>query len=115
MVGWVCTQATPAKREHLRYSPFLSCNYWDPSHDTCTAECRAEWGDATTREEVWRLFEAAPGPVGYSPKIVPGWDSPSAPAFGVLRLEPWRLRVFPGDVLLGKRDKSSVLNWVSQT
>jgi hypothetical protein len=51
---------------------------------------------------VWELFRNAPPPVGYNPAIVPGWDSPTAPAFAALRLEPWRLRVFPGSVLLGQ-------------
>lgn len=111
LIGWVCTGPGSAKAAHLEHSPFLSCNYWDPSHDTCTAECRASWGNEADRERVWQLFESAPPPVGFSPKIVPGWDHPQAPAFGVLRLEPWRLRVFPGEVLLGKRPKSDVLTW----
>ncbi len=38
-------------------------------------------------------------PVGYDPTIIPGWDSPTSPAFAVLRLTPYRLRVQPGTVM----------------
>lgn len=52
----------------------------------------------------------APEPVGYDPAIVPPWkDGPLSPAFAVLRLKPWRLRVFPGSVLLG--GGGDVLTW----
>ena len=44
-----------------------------------------------------------------APAIVPAWTSPTAGAFAALRLEPWRLRVFPGSVLLGQGGE--VLNW----
>lgn len=58
---------------------------------------------------VWDLFLDGPEPVGYDPTIVPAWTSPTADAFAVLRLEPWRLRVFPGSVLMGQGGE--VLNW----
>ncbi|MEZ4867225.1 MAG: pyridoxamine 5'-phosphate oxidase family protein [Caldilineaceae bacterium] len=110
LVGWIATGATPIKRAHLQASPYLSLNYWTPTHDTCVAECRAAWTlDDETRTMVWNLFATGPEPVGYNPAIVPGWDSPTAPAFAVLRLEPWRLRVFPGTVLLGQGGE--VLTW----
>lgn len=98
------------KRAHLGANPYVSLNYWSPSHDTCTAECRAALSfDDETRTMVWDLFRTAPEPVGYDPAIVPGWDSPTSEAFAALRLEPWRLRVFPGSVLLG--EGGEVLNW----
>jgi hypothetical protein len=57
---------------------------------------------------VWDLFLNAPPPLGYNPRIVPPWESPTCDAFAVLRLEPWRLRVFPGTVLAGS---GTVLKW----
>ena len=103
LVGWIATRPTPVKRAHLKASPYVSLNYWTPTHDTCVAECRATWAfDDETRTAVWTRFVNAPEPVGYNPTIVPGWDSPTAAAFAVLRLAPWRLRVFPGSVLMGK-------------
>lgn len=114
LVGWIATGPTPTKRAHLAAHPFVSLNYWAPSHDTCVAECRAAWAfDDATRTMVWNLFRDAPPPVGYDPAIVPGWDGPTAPAFAALRLEPWRLRVFPGSVLLGQG--GSVLTWQAST
>jgi hypothetical protein len=110
LTGWIATGPTPVKRENLDHSPFVSLNYWQPSHDTCTADCRATWHlDLRTRAAVWDLFEHGPAPVGYDPAIIPGWDSPESPGFAVLRLEPFRVRVFPGTVLLGQGGE--VLHW----
>lgn len=111
LVGWIGTGPTSVKRAHLEASPYVSLNYWQPSHDTCAADCRVSWGfDDETRTMVWNLFASAPPPVGYDPAIVPAWGgSPTSEAFAVLRLEPWRLRVFPGTVLMGQGGE--VLNW----
>ena len=110
LVGWIGTGPTPTKRSHLKASPFMSVNYWTPSHDTCVAECRASWAfDDETRIMVWNLFANAPQPVGYDPAIVPAWGRPTSDTFAVLRLDPWRLRVFPGSVLLGQGGQ--VLSW----
>lgn len=110
LTGWIGTGPTPLKRAHLAHSPHLSLNYWTPTHDTCTAECAAEWAfDDGTRTRVWNLFRNAPAPVGYDPAMIPGWTDPTCDAFAALRLEPWRLRVFPGTVLLGQG--GDVLTW----
>ena len=110
LIGWIGTGPTLTKREHLEASPYLSLNYWDSSHDTCVAECRAEWRfDLETRKQIWDGYKAAAPPLGYDPAIIPTWDSPSSDSFAVLRLEPWRLRVFPGSVLLAQQGE--VLVW----
>ena len=101
LTGWIATGPTPIKRAHLEASPYLSCNYWAPTQDTCMAECRAEWAfDDATRRMVWDLFANAPAPVGYDPAIIPGWDDASSPTFAALKLDPWRLRVMPGTALM---------------
>ncbi len=112
LVGWVGTMATPTKRAHLEHSSYASCGYWAPSHDYCIAECRAELLlDDETRTEVWNRFKNTPEPLGYDPGGigVPGWDSPTSPAFAALRLTPWRLRVFPGSITRG--EGGEVLIW----
>ncbi len=110
LTGWIATGPTPAKRAHLAHSSYIACNYWSSSHDTCLAECEADWKfDDETRTEVWDRFVNGPAPVGYDPSIVPGWDSPTSDNFAVLELRPWRLRVFPGSVLLGQG--GDVLSW----
>ncbi|HSK23569.1 MAG TPA: pyridoxamine 5'-phosphate oxidase family protein [Egicoccus sp.] len=109
--GWVATAPTPVKRAHLDHSPYVSVNYWDPHQDVATAECAASWHlDDATCERVWELFVTGPEPVGYDPSIVPAWTSPRADAFAVLRLEPWRLRVFPAAAGTGAAE---VLVWGS--
>ena len=86
------------------------CNYWTPAQDTCLAECRATWAfDSETRRSVWNSFKEAAAPVGYDPAMIPGWDSSDSDSFAALRLDPWRLRVFPGSVLLGQGGE--VLTW----
>ena len=65
--------------------------------------------DLETRERVWNLLKNGPEPVGYDPAIIPGWNQPSDDAFAALRLDPWRLRVFPGSVLMGQGGE--VLTW----
>jgi Pyridoxamine 5'-phosphate oxidase len=110
LVGWVGTSPTPLKRAHLKANSYMSVNYWSPTHDTCVAECAANWAfDNETRTIVWNLFLNTPEPLGYNPRIIPAWESPTCDAFAAIRLDPWRLRVFPGSVLLGKGGK--VLTW----
>ncbi|MAT83921.1 MAG: pyridoxamine 5-phosphate oxidase [Gammaproteobacteria bacterium] len=108
--GWIATGPTPTKRAHLAASPYLSLNYWEPGQDTCVAECRAEWAfDEATRRQVWEAFKQAPAPVGYDPAMIPGWDGPTSDTFAALHLTPWRLRVFPGSLLMGQGGE--VLTW----
>jgi hypothetical protein len=108
--GFIATGPTPLKRKHLAASPYMSLNYWAPSQDTCVAECRVDWAfDDATRKAVWQRFVEAPSPVGYDPAMIPGWDGPTADAFAALELKPWRLRVFPGSVLM--RQEGEVLTW----
>lgn len=110
LVGWIGTSPTAVKRAHLQVSPYMSLNYWSPSQDTCVADCRAAWAfDDETRTMVWNLYANGPEPVGYDPAVIPGWDSPTSAAYAALRLEPWRLRVFPGTVLTGQGGE--VLTW----
>jgi len=102
LTGVIATGPTPTKRAHLQQSPHVSLSYWAPSQDTCLAECRASLViDDAIRVQVWNAFKQAPAPVGYDPALIPPWkDGPTSPAFAVLKLEPWRLRVMPGSVML---------------
>lgn len=111
LTGIIATGPTPLKRSHLAHSPYLSLTYWDPRHDTATADCRAEWIlDEAGKAEVWRSFAEAPAPVGYDPAIIPVWaDGPRSPAFAGLRLTPDRLRVMPGEMMAG--GPGELLTW----
>ena len=110
LVGWIGTGPTPLKRAHLEAHPFISLNYWAPNQDTCVAECRADWAfDDETCTAVWDKLKNGPAPVGYDPAIIPGWEQASDDAFAALKLTPWRLRVFPGTVLMGQG--GDVLTW----
>ena len=88
LVGRIATDPAGLKRAHVDRVPSVSVHYWDPTHDTCTAECDARFDDRPeARAALWERFASAPEPVGYDPTIIPGWTSPDAPTFGVLVLE----------------------------
>ncbi|TCP49332.1 general stress protein 26 [Tamaricihabitans halophyticus] len=114
LTGWVGSMVTPMKRAHLARNPYVSCNFWDGAevYDTCVAECRAELLlDEESKRAGWELFKNTPEPLGYDPGAVhPDWqDGPSSPAWGVLRLEPWFLRVFPGE--FARTGNGRILQW----
>ena len=107
--GWIATMRTPLKAAHLDANPAVSLTYWDPTQDTCTADCRATWIDDSDKPALWSRFAEGPEPVGYDPAMIPGWDDAASPAFDGLFLEPTRLRVMPGSVLL--EGTGEVLTW----
>ena len=111
LVGWIATGPSPVKRAHLDAHPYVSLNYWNPEHDTCSAECTTEWlPDPADRERVWDMFKHAPAPVGYDPAIVPVWkDGPLIDEFVPLKLAAYRLRVYPGTLLMGQGGE--LLSW----
>jgi hypothetical protein len=116
LVGWVATMPTPIKRAHLAGSPYVSCSYWAPTHDVAIAECRAEIvEDDETRTRIWHLFKETPPPLGYDPGGigVPGWDSPTSPAFAVLKLRPWHLRALRGTLFL-QRGSGAAIAWTER-
>src|SRR5579862_5574608 len=50
-----------------------------------SVDCRATWAfDRDTRTMVWNLFLNAPASLGYDPRIVPAWESPTCDAFAVI-------------------------------
>jgi hypothetical protein len=110
LTGWIATSPLSPKAADLRHQPMLSVTYWDASQDTCTADCQTVW-EETLEEKVagWNRFANGPAPVGYDPKLIPGWTAPDAESFGVLRLTPRWLRVFPGSLLM--RGEGDLLTW----
>jgi hypothetical protein len=116
VVGWVGSAVTPMKLAHLEQTPYVSVNYWDPEHDVATAECRAEmFLDDETRSSVWEKFKALDPPLGYDGATIPMWrDGPTSPAFGALRLDPWRLRVFPASFGRSNGAEGEILTWTRE-
>jgi hypothetical protein len=102
LVGWIATSPRSHKAGDLAANPRLSLTYWAANHDTCTADCDTAWDDSSElRAAGWQRFVDAPAPVGYDPSMIPGWTSPDAPEFGVLRLHPRRLAVMEGTAMVG--------------
>ena len=110
LTGIVATSPQSPKRAHLDAHPHVSFTYWHPNQDTCTAQCHASWDHSDAgRQAGWEALASAPSPVGYDPALIPGWDDPTAPGFGILRVTPWRLRVMPGTVMLAGHGE--ILRW----
>jgi hypothetical protein len=110
LIGWIATGPTPIKKAHLNVSAYVSCNYWASNQDTCVAECHASWvEDLEGKQNIWDKFVNGPAPVGYDPSIIPGWESAGSENFAGLRLDPWRLRVMPGSVMMS--GSGTVLTW----
>ena len=110
LVGWVGTANAGVKGRHLANNSMVSVSYWAPNHDTCVADCRATFhSDAATRAWLWDALKNAPAPLGFDPALIAGWDTPESDAFQALRLDPLRLRVFPGTMLL--KGAGDVLSW----
>ena len=109
LTGWIATSPQSPKAEHLRHQPAISLTYWDATHDTCTADCDTTWEEGDAVQEGWDRFASGPAPVGYDPRLIPGWTSADVAEFGVLRLHPTRLRVMPGSVMT--TGQGSVLTW----
>lgn len=110
MTGWIATFPNSPKAADLAHESRVTVTYWSPEQDTCTADCDTEWETSDEQRSVaWNRFANGPEPVGYDPAMIPGWTSAESPDFGVLRLEPSRLRVFPGTMLL--QGTGEVLTW----
>lgn len=111
LTGWIATSPASLKAKHLAHEPTISLTYWDPTQDTCSAECSVRWVEGDERAHVWDRFANGPEPVGYDPAIIPGWDDADSPGFGAIELTPIRLRLMPGSVLL--TGQGEVLTWAS--
>ena len=110
LTGWIATSPSSPKAADLAHEPRVSITYWASDHDTCTADCDSLWEtDPADRAAGWRRFVEGPAPVGYDPSIIPGWASPESPGFGILRLEPVRLRVMPGSLMMA--GTGELLRW----
>ncbi len=110
MVGWILTSPGSPKAADLNAHPQISLTYWDPTQDTCSAECNVVWElDDAGKRAGWKRFAEAPAPVGYNPAIIPPWTGPEVEAFGVLRVEPYRLRLMDGSFMA--TGKGSQLSW----
>ncbi len=100
--GWLGTFRTPVKEAHLAGNPQAAFSYWSPAQNTVAADVTAAWvDDPRTRKHVWDLYRyGSPPGAGYDPSAY--WKGHADPAFQVLRLEPWRVRVLRGrDLVTG--------------
>lgn len=92
--GWIATGRHTLKTKHLARNRHMSLTYWDPKHEQIHAEVVAEWDDGiASKRRIWDLYKNTPPPLGYDPAMI--WpNGPEDPAFGLLKLTPWRIHLF---------------------
>jgi general stress protein 26 len=101
--GWILTARQSAKAKDLAHNPMVSCAYWDQDQEQVHADCRTTWEESLAeKRRLWDLFKSTPPPVGYDPGLFfPG--GPEDPAFGLLKLAPWRIELWSlNDLMTGK-------------
>lgn len=92
LTGWIATGRHSFKGKHLAENPYVSLSYWDAQQGLAYADCVAAWEDsAAERQRVWELYESMPPPYGYDPGMI--WSGPDDPAYGLLKLTPWRIEL----------------------
>jgi general stress protein 26 len=90
--GWIATGRQSFKAKHIAHNPHLSLSYWDPAHEQVHAECHAEWeDDPAEKARLWEFYKATPPPLGYD--LAMFWQDAEDPAYGLLRLSPWRIEI----------------------
>ncbi len=98
VVGWIATGRSSLKAKHIAYNPHVSLAYVKDPLKPVYAECRAEWvDDPAQKQRIWTLFQTTPPPLGYD--LAPFFGSLNSPAYGVLKLTPWRVEM--GDLFGG--------------
>jgi general stress protein 26 len=91
-VGWMWTRLNSPKVKHLEYNPHVSLAYVADIVNPVYAECTIAWEtDPVVKQHVWDFIANTPEPLGYN--IQAFYQSPDNPAFGLLKLTPWRLEV----------------------
>lgn len=90
--GWIATHRRSFKNRHLADSPYVSLAYVADITKPVYVDGVAAWADdPADKQRVWNLFANAPAPLGYDP--APFFVAPDHPAFGVLKVTPWRIGV----------------------
>ncbi len=91
-VGWITTRRGSPKEQHLAEHPFVSLAYITDVVKPVYVDCKAMWiEDPAIKQHIWQLLQTTPPPLGFDP--APIYGSVDHPAFGLLKLIPWRIEV----------------------
>lgn len=93
--AWITGDRNSFKSRHLARTPYISLAYVGDATRPAYADCHAEWvDDPETKQHVWDLCPTLPEPMGFDPALIYGKVNEPVegrPAFGVLRLTPYRI------------------------
>lgn len=96
--GWISTDPRSPKSQDLAHNPHVSLAYISDVARPVYADCVAEWmTDTATKQHVWDLYLHAEPPLGFDPATAYGSvhePKPGGPVFGVLKLTPFRIRLY---------------------
>jgi hypothetical protein len=93
--AWVTSDRNSFKSRHLAHSPYVSLAYVSDWARPSYADCHAAWvEDREVMQHVWDLCPTFPEPMGFDPALIyapVGESVEGRPAFGVLKLTPYRV------------------------
>lgn len=91
-VGYIGSRSASPKMRQIATSPWLSLAYVSDIVKPVYAECRgAIVTDPGERDHAWQLYKQAAPPLGFDYGTL--FASPDDPAFGLIRVDPWRIKV----------------------
>jgi len=91
-IGWITTRRGSPKEQHLGEHPFVSLAYIADVVKPVYVDCKALWiDDLIIKQYIWQQLQNTPAPLGFDP--APIYGSVDNPAFGLLKLIPWRVEV----------------------
>jgi hypothetical protein len=91
-VGWVTVRPKSPKAAHLAANRFVSIAYGSEPVSPAYADCIADWvTDPAERRRVWSYIAGLEPPAGFDPGTM--FPGPDDQGFGLLRLDPWRVRL----------------------
>jgi hypothetical protein len=90
--GYIGSRSASPKMRQIAQSPWISLAYVSDVMQPVYAECSATLvTDPGERAHGWELYRNAPPPLGFDYGTL--FSSPDDPAFGLIRADPWRIKV----------------------
>lgn len=91
--GWIGTSPLSTKAKQIAQNPYMSFAYIKNPFKPVYIDCKVAWvDDMAEKQRIWDLFQTLPEPYGYDP--TPFFGSVEAEAFGLLKLNPWRIELY---------------------
>lgn len=92
--GWAVSRPESFKARHFIKHPYVSLAYIADLAQPLYVDCHVAWEtDAGEKQRIWELMATTPPPYGFDPAPMFAGGNASSPAFGLLKLTPWRIQL----------------------